>query len=102
VFTAGKARLIDNARMIAQFCGLERRTYQTTGREVIDHGRNGFDDVCNAVAGAIVLSAREARQDAPLVVMPFIFTQPRNFPGSSLGDGGGDWQSWLIRPGFWG
>ena len=56
LFTSGRARLVDNARMISQFAALERRTF-STGHERIDHGRNGHDDVCNAAAGALTLAA---------------------------------------------
>jgi hypothetical protein len=33
LFTSGRARLIDNARLVAQFAALERRTF-STGRDV--------------------------------------------------------------------
>ena len=58
LFTSGRARLVDNAKMISQFCALERRTF-STGREQINHGPRGHDDVCNAAAGALTLAARE-------------------------------------------
>lgn len=58
LFTSGRVRLLDNPRMVSQFAALERRTF-STGRERIDHPTNGQDDVCNAVAGALVLAARE-------------------------------------------
>jgi hypothetical protein len=56
LFTAGRARLIENARMVAQFAALERRTF-STGKDRVDHGRAGHDDVCNSAAGALVLAA---------------------------------------------
>jgi hypothetical protein len=40
LFTAGRARLIDNPRLISQFAALERRTF-ATGRDRVDHGRSG-------------------------------------------------------------
>jgi hypothetical protein len=43
--------LLDNDRMINQLVGLERRTSRS-GRDSIDHGPSGKDDVANAVAGA--------------------------------------------------
>jgi hypothetical protein len=66
LFTSGRARLIDNARLISQFAGLERRTFPT-GRDRIDHGRAGRDDLCNACAGCLVLAARPAVNVVPMV-----------------------------------
>jgi hypothetical protein len=40
LFTSGRARLIDSARLVAQFAGLERRTF-STGRDRVDHGKAG-------------------------------------------------------------
>jgi hypothetical protein len=51
LFTSGRARLIDNARLVAQFAALARRTF-STGRDRVDHGLSGRDDACNAAAGA--------------------------------------------------
>jgi hypothetical protein len=45
--------LLDNARLISQFVGLERRTTRGTGRDVIDHQRGQHDDLVNAAAGAL-------------------------------------------------
>jgi hypothetical protein len=54
LFASGRARLLDSPRLIHQFVGLERRTSRA-GRDVVDHGPNGADDLCNAGAGALVL-----------------------------------------------
>ena len=54
LFTSGRARLLDNPKLVAQFASLERRT-STSGRDRIDHGPNGHDDACNAAAGALTL-----------------------------------------------
>ena len=56
LFTTGRARLLDNKRLVAQFGALERRT-SPIGKDRVDHGPNGADDVCNAAAGAMVLAA---------------------------------------------
>ena len=56
LFTSGRARLIDNPKMVNQFAALERRTF-STGRERIDHGVSGHDDLANAAALALVLAA---------------------------------------------
>jgi hypothetical protein len=48
--------LLDNAKLIAQLCSLERRTARG-GKDSIDHPPGGaHDDVANAVAGALVLA----------------------------------------------
>lgn len=49
-------QLLDNPRLIAQICGLERRTARG-GRDSIDHGPGAHDDVANAVAGVLTLLA---------------------------------------------
>jgi hypothetical protein len=63
LFTSGRARLIDNARMVSQFSALERRTF-ATGRDRIDPGRHGHDDACNSAAGALVLAASKPKFDS--------------------------------------
>jgi hypothetical protein len=55
--------LLENKRLIAQLCGLERRTARS-GKDSIDHAQGrrgdpasaGHDDVCNSVAGAASLA----------------------------------------------
>ena len=61
LFTSGRARLIDNPRLIAQLAALERRTF-STGRDRVDHGRTGRDDAANSAAGALVLAAQAQRK----------------------------------------
>jgi hypothetical protein len=51
LFTAGRVRLLDNPRLVAQFAALERRTGPT--RDRVDHGPGGHDDLCNAAALAL-------------------------------------------------
>jgi hypothetical protein len=51
MLNSGSVDLLDNERMVNQFVGLERRTSRS-GRDSIDHGPSGKDDVANAVAGA--------------------------------------------------
>jgi hypothetical protein len=52
-----RVELLDNPRLVAQLCSLERRVGRGTGRDVIDHPAGAHDDVANAVAGALVLVA---------------------------------------------
>ncbi len=56
LLTSGRARLIDNKKLTLLFASLERRT-SPGGRDRIDHGVNGHDDLCNAAAGALVEAA---------------------------------------------
>ena len=47
-----QVELLDDARLVAQIVGLERRTARG-GRDSIDHAPGGHDDVANAVAGVV-------------------------------------------------
>jgi hypothetical protein len=51
-----RVELLDHPRLFAQLGNLERRT-AWGGRDSIDHGPGGHDDVANAVAGALVAAA---------------------------------------------
>ena len=53
LLTSGRARLIDSKKLTLQFAALERRT-SPGGRDRIDHGANGHDDLANSAAGALV------------------------------------------------
>jgi hypothetical protein len=56
---SGQVELLDQPRLLAQLCALERRTGRT-GHDTVDHPPGGHDDVANSVAGAIVTVARQA------------------------------------------
>ncbi len=56
LINSNRADLLDIPRLIAQACGLERRTSRA-GRDSIDHAPGGHDDVVNAAAGALVYAA---------------------------------------------
>lgn len=47
--------LLDDAKLVGQLTALERRTART-GKDAIDHGPGGHDDLVNAAAGALVLA----------------------------------------------
>jgi hypothetical protein len=64
MFTSGMVRLIDSSRLIAQFVGLERRTFPT-GKDRVDHGPSGSDDACNSAAGVLTLLVAS---DAPRLI----------------------------------
>jgi hypothetical protein len=63
LFTSGRARLLDNTRLVSQFAQLERRTF-SNGKDRIDHGRHGHDDCANSAAGAIVLATERGGFDS--------------------------------------
>jgi hypothetical protein len=84
LFTAGKVRLLDHKRLVSQFSSLERRT-SSIGKDRVDHGPGGHDDLCNAAAGAMVLAAAPA-YEAP---MPQFGSWGRSAPSSHLAQVGG-------------
>jgi len=53
LLNAGRVTLLDHQKLVAQLCGLERRTARG-GRDSIDHAPGAHDDVANCVAGAAV------------------------------------------------
>jgi len=54
-----KVDLLEDARLIAQIVGLERRTARG-GRDSIDHAPNAHDDLANSVAGVVAALASSA------------------------------------------
>jgi hypothetical protein len=56
LLTSGCVELLDVARLHTQLIGLERRTARG-GRDSIDHGPNGHDDLANSACGALLLAA---------------------------------------------
>ncbi|MGJ7459446.1 hypothetical protein [Halomonas sp. RA08-2] len=53
LLNSGRVELPDNGELLQQFVGLERRTSRA-GKDSIDHGPGGHDDLANSVAGAII------------------------------------------------
>jgi hypothetical protein len=62
LLTSGMVELLDLPRLSAQLVQLERRTARG-GRDSIDHGPNGHDDVANAACGALLLAASGAHAE---------------------------------------
>jgi hypothetical protein len=63
MLNSGSVDLLDHDRLVNQLVGLERRTSRS-GKDQIDHGPGGHDDVANSVAGAccnVRTSDRSAR-----------------------------------------
>ena len=55
LFTSGRARILDNQKLVNQFAALERKI-SPMGKDRIDHGPSGHDDLCNSAALAMVLA----------------------------------------------
>jgi hypothetical protein len=73
LFNAGRIRLIDSPRLVAQFAGLERRA--TVRGDRIDHAPGSFDDAANSAALALVLAVATPYQ-APTPVFGSWTTSP--------------------------
>jgi hypothetical protein len=73
-----KVQLLDDRRLIAQLHGLERRTARG-GRDSIDHGPGGHDDVSNSVAGALLLAVGVK----PMIISDAVLQWSRQ-PASSM------------------
>jgi hypothetical protein len=65
--TSQRVALLDHPKLVQEALGLERRTARG-GRDSIDHGPHGHDDLSNAAAGALVLAAQRGADDAGLLV----------------------------------
>ncbi len=61
LFNSGRVRLLDNRKLVAQFAALERHT-SSVGRDRIDHGPGGHDDLCNSAAGALIAASNAERR----------------------------------------
>ena len=57
LINSGRIRLLDHPKLINQLVGLERRVARG-GRDSIDHGPGGHDDLSNAVAGLASIANR--------------------------------------------
>jgi hypothetical protein len=60
LFSSGRALILDNQKLISQFASLERKT-SSIGKDRIDHGPGGHDDICNSAALAMVLATTAAK-----------------------------------------
>jgi hypothetical protein len=72
-WTRGLARIPDHARLVRELRLLERRTHRS-GKDTIEHPKNGRDDYANVACGVINLltPTRPARAPAPPNVVPFV------------------------------
>jgi hypothetical protein len=62
LLTSGMVELLNLPKLAAQLQGLERRTARG-GRDSIDHGPNGHDDLANSACGALLLAASGAHAE---------------------------------------
>ncbi len=67
LLNSGQIELLDVPRLKAQLAGLERRVARG-GRDSIDHGPGGHDDVANAVAGVLTMGL--VQRPAPSFAIP--------------------------------
>ena len=73
LFTRGLVRLPEHARLLRELRLLERQTHRS-GKDVINHPRNGRDDHANAVCGVLHLVGRIAAVFKPPIVAPVLFS----------------------------
>src|SRR5215831_4986971 len=71
VFTRGLARLPNYARLIRELRLLERRTHRS-GKDTVEHPRNGHDDHANVVCGVLSLLAPPAFEQPNELTSPII------------------------------
>jgi hypothetical protein len=84
LFTSGRARILDNKRLINQFQSLERKT-SSIGRDRVNHPIGQHDDLANATALALVLAATPVTAQG----LSAFGSQSTSAPWSHLGG----WQS---------
>ena len=75
LLNSGKVELLDQPRLVAELCGLERRTARG-GKDSIDHAPGAHDDLANSAAGALLLASGKA---GPIVITDAVlarFSQP--------------------------
>src|SRR5262249_55339806 len=86
-FTRGFVRLPDHARLIRELRLLERRTHRS-GKDTVEHPRNGHDDHANVVCGLLNLLRPSREPEAIPIVQPIVaWGQPRGIPGQDHGVG---------------
>jgi hypothetical protein len=76
LLNAHRVSLLDHPRLIAQLCGLERRTARG-GKDSIDHAPLAHDDVANAAAGVLVMVKTER---GPIIVTAEALARARTPP----------------------
>jgi hypothetical protein len=82
LFTRGVVSIANQAALLRELRLLERRTARS-GKDTVDHGVGGSDDLANALFGALHLAARVPVDLEPPVVLPYVAGVPRAIPGGS-------------------
>jgi hypothetical protein len=54
ILNSARIKLLDNPKCVSQICNLERRTGRA-GKDSIDHGPGGHDDLANSALGVVTL-----------------------------------------------
>jgi hypothetical protein len=62
----GAIRIPDHAGLLRELRLLERRTHRS-GRDSVDHGRNGSDDLANSLCGALHCAVRASRRPKAMI-----------------------------------
>jgi len=88
VFTRGLARLPDHGRLVRELRLLERRTHRS-GKDTVEHPRNGHDDHANVVCGVFSLLAPPAFEQPSVTATPVAAGAPRAAPPGGHSFGGG-------------
>jgi hypothetical protein len=79
---SGRIVLPRSDRLVSQLTSLERRTARS-GKDSIDHGPGGHDDLANAVAGACDLISLNDRRRFPAPVQGYWHRSARQSPSPS-------------------
>ena len=82
VFTRGLARLPDHTRLVRELRLLERRTHRS-GKDTVEHPRNGHDDYANVVCGMFHLLTPAVHEQPAAIVSPIVAGEQRYVPGGS-------------------
>ena len=82
LISSGRVELLDNPRLRAQLCSLERRVSRGTGHESIDAACGLPEDVANASAGALVYSSEKRGAGSGIIIVgvPHFGSQPDDQP----------------------
>src|SRR5262249_56349927 len=81
VFTRGLARIPNHARLVRELRLLERRTHRS-GKDTVEHPRNGHDDFANVVCGVFSLLAPPVFEQPSAIVTPIVAGgAPTGVPG---------------------
>jgi len=60
-FMSGAVSILDHSQLSRELRLLERRT-SPSGKDSIDHGKNGLDDYANSLCGCIAITLKKPRE----------------------------------------